>query len=73
MDSLKSLDYQYFDVFLVDNGSEDDSINTIINYLKYDSFYSYDLIEKEDLFNYTKNDDSNLVFILNDKMSIFNM
>lgn len=65
MNSLKSLDYPFFEVYLVDNGSKDKSTNAILNYLNNDSFYSYDLVKQEDLSNFNKSNDSNIVFILN--------
>lgn len=63
---MKNLDYPDFDVYLVDNNSENQSINKIINYLNHDSFFNSVLIEKEDLIGFEKKDDTNLVFILND-------
>ncbi len=71
MDSLKSLDYPSFDVYLVDNGSQRESVNAILNYLNNDSFYSIDLIQNENLSNFTKTNDSNIVFILNENNSGF--
>lgn len=71
LDSLKSLDYPDFDVYLVDNSSESESINGIIHYLNGESYYSYDLVEKDDLLSYNRKEDSNLVFILNDENAGF--
>ena len=71
MDSLKSLDYPSFDVYLVDNGSQRESVNAILNYLNNGSFYSIDLIQNENLSNFTKTNDSNIVFILNENNSGF--
>ena len=66
MESLKKLDYPNFDVYLVDNNSENQSINNIINYLNNDSFFSSAVVEKEELLGFDKKDETNLVFILND-------
>lgn len=54
LESLKSLDYPNFDVYLVDNNSENKSITNIKNYLNNDSFYNSVLIEKEDLLGFQK-------------------
>lgn len=67
LNSLKSVDYPYFEIFLVDNYSEGESVKSILNYLNKDTYYSYDLVKKDDLCSFIKKDDSNLVFILNDK------
>lgn len=67
MNSLKSVNYPIFEIFLVDNCSEKESVNSILNYLDEDTYYSYDLVKREDLSVFNKNDDSNLVFILNDR------
>lgn len=71
MESLKNLDYPNFDVYLVDNNSKEQSINNIINYLDNDSFFNSVLVEKEDLISFDKNDETNLVFILNDSNAGF--
>lgn len=71
LESLKSLDYPNFDVYLVDNNSENKSITNIKNYLNNDSFYNSVLIEKEDLLGFQKKDETNLVFILNDNNAGF--
>lgn len=65
------MDYPSFDVYLVDNGSQRESVNAILNYLNNDSFYSIDLIQNENLSNFTKTNDSNIVFILNENNSGF--
>ena len=66
LESLKNLDYPNFDVYLVDNNSENQSIHSIINYLNNYSFYNSVVVEKEDLLGFEKNEETNLVFILND-------
>lgn len=71
LDSLKSVDYPNYEVILVDNCSKKDSIDTIREYLDNDVYYSYDLIEKKDLDEFTKREDSNLIFILNDENAGF--
>ncbi len=71
LESLKSVDYPDYDIYLVDNHSDNKSINSILNYLENDSFYSHNLVEKDDLTNFVKEDDSNLVFILNDSNAGF--
>ncbi len=71
LESLKMLDYPCFDVYLVDNHSQKQSVDSLISYLDSDSFYNSVLVEKDDLFAYEKNDDVNLVFILNDSNAGF--
>ncbi len=65
LESLKELNYPNFDVFLVDNNSEKQSIDNLIDYLNNDSFYNSVIIEKDDLNTFDKKDENNLVFILN--------
>ena len=71
LESLKSLDYPNFDVYLVDNNSENKSITNIKNYLNNDSFYNSVLVGKKDLIGFQKKDETNLVFILNDNNAGF--
>lgn len=71
LESLKKLDYPCFDVYLVDNHSQKQSVDRLISYMDSDSFYNSVLVEKDDLFAYEKNDDVNLVFILNDSNAGF--
>lgn len=71
LDSLKLLDYPNFEIFLVDNNSKKESVDSILNYLDNDEYYSYDLVEKNNLNEFVKRDDSNLIFILNDENAGF--
>ena len=71
LNSLKMVDYPCFEVLLVDNYSNDDSVSCIKNYLDGDDFYSYDLVQKGDLKGFVKSAGSNLVFILNDENAGF--
>ncbi len=71
LESLKLIEYPSFDVYLVDNNSEKQSINHLINYLDNDSFYNSLIVKKEDLSNFVKKDEINLVFILNDNNAGF--
>lgn len=71
LESLKTLDYPSFDVYLVDNDSQKQSINNIINYLEKDSFYRSATVKKDDLSSFKKEDKTNLVFILNDNNAGF--
>lgn len=71
LDSLKSLNYPDFEVFLVDNDSCENSVNSILNYLDNDEYYNYVLVEKKHLDTFVRTDDSNLIFILNDSNAGF--
>lgn len=71
LNSLKSSVYPYFEVYLVDNFSEKRSVEHIVDYLNNDDFYSYDIVKKNNLNNFVKDDSINLVFILNDENSGF--
>ena len=71
LDSLKSLNYPDFEIFLVDNNSCEDSVNSILNYLDNDEYYNYVLVEKKHLDTFVRTDDSNLIFILNDSNAGF--
>lgn len=65
LESLKSLNYHNFDIYLVDNGSKQNSIDYIYNYLTNDDRYVFDMVQEENLASYERNKDSNIVFILN--------
>ncbi len=71
LDSLKSLNYPDFEIFLVDNNSCENSVNSILNYLDNDEYYNYVLVEKKHLDTFVRTDDSNLIFILNDSNAGF--
>jgi len=71
LDSLKSLNYPNFEVFLVDNDSCENSVNSIVDYLDNDEYYNYVLVEKKHLDTFVRTDDSNLIFILNDSNAGF--
>ena len=71
LESLKTIDYPSFDVYLVDNYSKKQSINNILDYLYEDSFYKSAVVKKDDLSSFTKEDEINLVFILNDNNAGF--
>ena len=67
MESLKSVNYPNFDVYLVDNGSKQKSIDNIMNYLLIDEYYSTKIVSNKELSTYEKRDNVNLLFILNEK------
>ncbi len=68
LESLSCLNYQNFNVFLVDNASEDNSVDDIEEYLA-SSNYSHVLVEKRNLDSF--DDISDVNFILNDTNSGF--
>lgn len=69
--SLINLNYQCFDIYLVDNDSEKSSIDYIGNYLNNQNYYSFDTIDALLLDDYIKEDNINLLFILNDNNAGF--
>lgn len=71
LESLKTLDYPRFDVYLVDNDSKQQSINNILDYLDTDSYYNSLTVKKDELSTFKKREDVNLVFILNDNNAGF--
>lgn len=64
LDSLKNLDFTDFNIYLVDNDSETESVEYINDYLKNQGYYSYETITCGQLNDYTG--DVDLLFILND-------
>lgn len=70
MESLKTVDYHDFDIYLVDNNSEKQSVDYIKDYLETQNNYSHDIVTSHDLLSYKK-EDNNLIFILNDVNSGF--
>ena len=44
LESLKSVNYPKFDVYLVDNGSKKRSVDIIMNYLLTDNYYSTKIV-----------------------------
>lgn len=66
--SLSNLNYTNFNILLVDNNSDDNSVNEINKYLS-QSNYTSDTIKKSDLESYTKKVD--ILFILNDSNAGF--
>ncbi|WP_407652433.1 glycosyltransferase family 2 protein [Candidatus Methanosphaera massiliense] len=71
LESLKRIDYSDYDIYLVDNDSKENSVNYIKNYLEHDDYYSFDIKTKNDLDNYYKPADIDVLFILNDENSGF--
>lgn len=63
LDSLKNLNYTDFNIYLVDNNSESESVEYIKDYLKNQDYYSYETITSRQLNDYGGN--VNLLFILN--------
>ncbi len=56
---------------MVDNNSEKSSISYIEDYLYNQNYYSFDTVEVSSLDNYIKQEDINLLFILNDNNAGF--
>lgn len=71
LESLKHVNYDFYDIYLVDNDSKKESVDYILNYLENDSYYSYSLVLKDQLYNYVKPDDVDILFIINDENSGF--
>ncbi|MBQ6220864.1 MAG: glycosyltransferase family 2 protein [Methanosphaera sp.] len=71
LESLKSVNYPKFDVYLVDNGSKKRSVDSIMNYLLTDNYYSTKIVTNKELNDFNKTNDINLVFILNETNSGF--
>ena len=71
LESLKHVNYDFYDIYLVDNDSKKESVDYILNYLENDSYYSHSLVLKNQLYNYVKSDDVDILFIINDENSGF--
>lgn len=71
LESLKHVDYENYDIYLVDNDSKKGSVDYIIDYLERDNFYSYQVVSKKHLADYVKPDDVDILLILNDENSGF--
>ena len=71
LESLKHVNYDFYDIYLVDNDSKKESVDYILNYLENDSYYSHSLVSKNQLYNYVKPDDVDILFIINDENSGF--
>ena len=71
LESLKNVEYSDYDIYLVDNDSETESIDELCNYIKNDTFYSSEIVEVNQLNSYQKESNINLLFILNDKNAGF--
>lgn len=70
LNSLQNLNYDNFDIYLVDNNSQPESVEYIKSYLQRSS-YTYDVKEKCELDGYIKPDSVDVLFILNDENSGF--
>lgn len=46
LESLKHVNYDFYDIYLVDNDSKKESVDYILNYLENDSYYSHSLVLK---------------------------
>ncbi len=68
--SLTSITSEY-NVYLVDNNSKRESVDYILNYLKNNSYYNYDIVKKCNIDNYQESSENNLLFILNDENAGF--
>ncbi len=64
LNSLKNLNYDDFNIYLVDNNSQRNSVEYIIDYLENQDYYSHAMVTSNKLDEYT--DDVDLLFILND-------
>lgn len=71
LESLKNINYSNFDVYLVDNDSKGESVDSIKHYLENDSFYLSDIVSYDEFSTYVKPNDINLLFILNNENSGF--
>ena len=64
LNSLKNLNYDDFNIYLVDNNSQRNSVEYIMDYLENQDYYSHAMVTSNKLDEYT--DDVDLLFILND-------
>lgn len=64
LNSLKNLNYDDFNIYLVDNNSQRNSVEYINDYLENQDYYSHAMVTSNKLDEYT--DDVDLLFILND-------
>lgn len=64
LNSLKNLNYDDFNIYLVDNNSQRNSVEYIMDYLENQDYYSHAMVTSNKLDDYT--DDVDLLFILND-------
>ncbi len=64
LNSLKNLNYDDFNIYLVDNNSQRNSVEYISDYLENQDYYSHAMVTSNKLDEYT--DDVDLLFILND-------
>lgn len=71
LESLKKVNYPYYDIYLVDNNSKKESIDELTDYIQKDKFYSSEIVTANQLNTYQKKLDTNLLFILNDNNAGF--
>lgn len=71
LESLKNVDYPCYDIYLVDNYSKKESISELTDYIRQDEFYSSEIITVNQLDDYKKKLNINLLFILNDNNAGF--